>query len=127
MTKKLLSNLLCNCNSNTFHCLRTLSSMAAHNIFCSALPANSVRSCMFGFPTSALHPNAFVPNSPSSFTTCFYQRASQSTTKQGEGSGSSPSGPDINGNIVREALRYLHPLVQYTNNHFHMQRKGSRH
>lgn len=46
---------------------------------------------------------------------------------RGRGSGSSPSRPNNDGNIVSESLRFLHPLVQYTNNHFHMQQKGSRH
>lgn len=44
----------------------------------------SLRSCIFGFPASLLHPNMFISNCPSPFTTCFYQLFSQSTTKQRE-------------------------------------------
>lgn len=46
----------------------------------------SLRSCIFGFPASLLHPNMLISNCPSPFTTCFYQLFSQSTTKQREGS-----------------------------------------
>lgn len=46
----------------------------------------SLRSCIFGFPASLLHPNMFISNCPSPFTTCFYQLFPQSTTKQREGS-----------------------------------------
>lgn len=50
----------------------------------SAFARFSLRSCIFGFPASLLHPNVFISNCPSPFTTCFYQLFSQSATKQRE-------------------------------------------
>lgn len=47
-------------------------------------PCVSLRSCIFGFPASLLHPDMFISNCPSPFTTCFYQLFPQSATKQRE-------------------------------------------
>ena len=44
---------------------------------------SSMGSCIFAFAASVLHPNMSIPNSPSSFTTCFYQLFSQSATERG--------------------------------------------
>lgn len=71
--------------------------------FCSCFPHFSLKSCIFGFPVSLLHPNTFIPNTPSSLTTSFYQLFSQSTTKQGEGI-LLLRGLNIASNIVHELL-----------------------
>lgn len=64
----------------------------------------SLRSCIFGFPASLLHPNMFISNCPSPFTTCFYQLFSQSTTKQREESFAACGGANTARNIVHELL-----------------------
>lgn len=64
----------------------------------------SLRSCIFGFPASLLHPNMFISNRPSPFTTCFYQLFPQSATKQREGSPAACGGANTAQNIVHELL-----------------------
>lgn len=78
----LLCNFLnCSCSLN-FNAFSATSVEGFSLRFCQF----SLRSCIFGFPASLLHPNMFISNCPSPFTTCFYQLFSQSTTKQREGS-----------------------------------------
>ncbi len=117
IAKKLLSKLLPIAIKYSSS-LCTVSSTAACQ-FCEVLYLDSQlqRSTLKHLsPTPRLHLQPVFINAP--------YKAQQN---RGRGSSSSPLRPDIDGNIVREALRYLHPLVQYANNHFHMQWKGSRH
>ena len=58
----------------------------------------------------------FISNSPSPFTTCFYQLFSQSTTKQGEGEHPPPPPRPVGANIVHELLVISIPPVLWTNN-----------
>lgn len=73
-------------------------------------PTPSLRSCIFGFPASLLHPDMFIASCPSPFTTCFYQLSPQSTTKQRVGSlctgrgGGKVGGGGAATNIVHELL-----------------------
>ena len=75
-----LDNFLVCCSCLNFSEPHTASLAPLSLCFCQF----SLRSCIFGFPASLLHPNMFISNCPSPFTTCFYQLFSQSTTKQRE-------------------------------------------